>query len=94
VPTQDLFSRGFNSNLRSFYPYKSLISTGEIHLVVATLVFNSSLVTFPSFSQFAAHLHNWSSVHMSTLYEPKDDADEDATDEKYTAPVHRSGING
>jgi hypothetical protein len=46
------------------------------------------------FSQFAAHLHNWSSVYMATLYEPKDDADEDASEEKHTAPVHRSGIDG
>jgi hypothetical protein len=59
----------------------------KIHIVLFV-----RLVT--TFSQFAAHLHDWSSIYMPALYEPKDDADEDATGEKHAVPIHRGGVNG
>jgi len=58
------------------------------------MVLHNSSALFPCFSQVAAHLRDWSGIHVSTLCEPEDDADEDATKEQHAAPIHRGGIDG
>jgi hypothetical protein len=58
------------------------------------MVLHKSSTSFPSSSQVAAHLRDWSGIDVSTLCEPKDDADEDATEEKHAAPIHRGCIDG
>ena len=60
--------------------------------IISMVLYNSSAV-FPSFSQVAAHLRDWSGVYVSTLCEPENDADENATKEKHAAPIHRSGVD-
>jgi hypothetical protein len=58
------------------------------------MVLHNSSILFPIFSQVAAHLRDWPGIYMSTLCEPEHNADEDATEEKYAAPIHRGGVNG
>jgi hypothetical protein len=66
---------------------------GIIQSYVISMVLHNSSAVFPSLSQVAAHLRDWSGVYVSTLCEPENDADENATKEKHAAPVHRSGVD-